>query len=279
MSDPPSDKVERFFIAGCQRSGTTLIRLVLECHPLVYCFDETRAYAALAAGRYPLPRGKRLAGFKIPRWTESLEQDPLVDESMRLQVAGLYRGDPILFLYRDVRDTVASMLKLKVTPDQTWLEAYGRSEFFVRMRSSLGSRYAQELQTVVDSGQPAHLVAALIWKYKTQCYFDYLERGWPVLLVPYDRLVAAPEPELRYILAFLGLPWDASLLSHHQLSHPEILADGKTIGSSDPHKPISKDSVGQWQHMFQSREVQEMLALTGELNQKMLRESDRQRSR
>jgi Sulfotransferase family len=38
---------ERFFILGCQRTGTTLMRLVLESHPDVFCYDELKSYAVL----------------------------------------------------------------------------------------------------------------------------------------------------------------------------------------------------------------------------------------
>jgi hypothetical protein len=277
-SDVPAEKKRgRFFITGCQRSGTTLLRLVLECHPEIFCFDESRAYGALVAGYCDMPAGKRLAGFKIPRWTEALLQDPLVDVFLGVHVRGVYQGDPILFLYRDVRDTVASMLKLKITPELNWLERYGRMYVEQQMRpENLGRRYAREHALVRQLGNAAHAAAALIWKYKTQSYFDYRQRGWPVCLVSYDRLVSSPEAQLRRILAFLQLPWDPSLLDHHRLSHPEILEDGKTIGSTDPHRPISVDSVGQWQQLFQPQEVEEILTLAGDLNQKMQEEVDRQ---
>jgi hypothetical protein len=270
-SDRSSEnKRARFFIAGSQRTGTTLVRLVLECHADIFCFDETRAYGALVTGTYTLPADKRVAGFKIPRWTEAILTDPLVDVFLGVNATGIYQGEPILFMYRDVRDTVASMLKLKVTPELNWLERYGRLYIELQMRpENLGTRYAREVAMLEQAGNAAHVAAALIWKYKSQCYFDYLERGWPVLLVPYDRLVSTPEPELRRILTFLGLPWDASLLNHHRLSHPEILPDGKTIGSTDPNMPISATSVGQWQQMFQPKEVDEIMGLAGDLNQRM----------
>jgi hypothetical protein len=47
---------ERFFILGCQRSGTTLLRLILESHPDIFCYDEIKAYAVLqGTASEPLP--------------------------------------------------------------------------------------------------------------------------------------------------------------------------------------------------------------------------------
>lgn len=36
-----------FYIIGCQRSGTTLMRLILDSHPQVSCVDESSAYDLL----------------------------------------------------------------------------------------------------------------------------------------------------------------------------------------------------------------------------------------
>src|SRR5437016_4600645 len=60
----------RFYILGCQRTGTTLMRLVLECHSKILCFGEVRGYQALANNERTIPYGKEIVGFKIPRWTE-----------------------------------------------------------------------------------------------------------------------------------------------------------------------------------------------------------------
>ena len=71
---------QSFFIAGCQRSGTTLMRLILECHDQVSCFDELRSYGALAERPLLQDLAGRKVGFKIPRWTEQLDAENLWDE-------------------------------------------------------------------------------------------------------------------------------------------------------------------------------------------------------
>jgi hypothetical protein len=98
---------ERFFIVGCQRTGTTLLRLILETHPDVFCYDELNGYAVLQTSPVENPSLARLVGFKIPRWTEQLTRPILVDEGAEGFSNNFYRGEKILFLRRNVRDTIA----------------------------------------------------------------------------------------------------------------------------------------------------------------------------
>src|SRR6516225_834096 len=102
---------ERFFILGCQRTGTTLLRLILESHPDVFCYDETKAYAVLQGLVHDDSPRTRLKGFKIPRWTEQMNFPVLYDEGLDRPCKNPYRGEKILYLHRDVRDTLTSMVR------------------------------------------------------------------------------------------------------------------------------------------------------------------------
>jgi hypothetical protein len=64
--------MRRFLITGCQRSGTTLLRLILGSHSKIHCYDEYLAYARLRDGDASEAQGCQLVGYKIPRWTEQL---------------------------------------------------------------------------------------------------------------------------------------------------------------------------------------------------------------
>jgi hypothetical protein len=43
--------------------------------------------------------------------------------------------------------------------------------------------------------------------------------GLPVWMIRYEDLVLRPEPELRALLEFLGLPWDDAVLRHAEIGH------------------------------------------------------------
>src|SRR5262245_29552729 len=208
-------RTDRFFIAGCQRSGTTLLRLVLECHPDIFCLDEDTSYPALMRGECPKPSGQRLTGFKVPRWTEQFDAPAAQDEGEESIACDFYQGEPIIYLVRDVRDTVASMLKLKMTESQSWLECCARPILETKIaQPAFRQMYATEIEQLRASGNAWPKVGALYWKYKTEPLFRYRQHGWPVFLIRYENLVESPRWHLRKIVEFLGLNWNERLLEH-----------------------------------------------------------------
>ncbi|MFO0958346.1 MAG: sulfotransferase [Isosphaeraceae bacterium] len=255
----------RFFIAGSQRSGTTLVRLVLGSHPDICCYDEVDGYAALAEGS--CSDVARLVGFKVPMWTEMLGEECPADP----RAAGVYRGEPIVFLLRDVRDTVASMLRLRSTATQSWLAAWGRPilEGAIASRPGFTGRFAREIARLRELSEPEVAVGALYWKFKTIAYFDHLDRGRPVCPLRYERLTADPEPELRQVLDFLGLPWDPAVLDHPRMAHREVFEDGLTVGHTNPNRAIDMGSVGLWRGAFSADDERILLEIAGDLNERI----------
>lgn len=240
--------MRRFLIAGCQRSGTTLMRLVLETHTEIQCFDEARAYNILT-GHADLPVSEAtLVGFKIPAWSEQLLDNQLEWNGGSLvaeysSVANFYRGEPIIFLIRRAVDTVSSMRQLK-TDGGSWLEKFGvpivhnhcKSLYFREIfRSDLDIAFAAQ-----DKGIA---FGAIYWKVKSIAALRYLDAGLPIHLVFYEQLVMDPATVLSGVLEHLGMEWDERLLSHHLGNHSELFS-GRTIGNTDPSRPIDSLSIG-----------------------------------
>jgi hypothetical protein len=248
--------LERFFILGCQRSGTTLLRLILETHPEVACYDELKGYAILQNPGIENIASARLVGFKIPRWTEQLTHPVLFDEGPEGSCRRFYHGEKILFMQRDVRDTIASMFKLK-SGSSTWCEAWVPRiiESKLHRNEAFRRQYSHELATIEGCHSRLLGLAALYWKYKTDAYQAYRSAGLPVLAVSYEDLVTEPQPVLQSVCRHLGVAFHKNLLHHGELPHDELFANGLTVGDTNPNQPIHPDSVGQWVHFFSQRDL------------------------
>jgi Sulfotransferase family len=262
------DRHERFFILGCQRSGTTLTRLILESHPDVFCYDELFAYGILQQQLVEPSHSERLTRFKIPRWTEQLMEPHVVDYGPEGPCENFYRGERIIFLLREIKDNVSSMMKLP-----TWCETWARPIVAAKVANTptFGLRYARELRIVEDCHDPIVGTAALYWRYKNDSFLDYIEAGLPIMGVRYEDLVNAPRPVLQAICGHLGLTISENMLHHHELPHRELFSDGTTLGNTDPQRPIDANSVGQWPQFLCENDVALIERIAGDLPRRLLR--------
>lgn len=253
----------RFFIIGSQRSGTTLMRLVLECHSQIECYDEGSSYEILA-GQREADRKKALTGLKVPQLTEQLAQPFLCnDDYIRAREPGIqnsYDGEKLIFMIRDARDTVASMLGLK-----SWLALFGDPvlESKINNDSAFANRYAAEIAIARASSYYPVVRAALIWRYKSDSLWDYINGGYRVLPVRYETLVKWPRVELTNVCRFLSVSFESSLLRHESMPHGELDADGMATGNTNPKRSISDASVGQWRQRFSTPQIDEILRIAG----------------
>jgi hypothetical protein len=260
---PPTYK--RFFILGSARTGTTLLRLVLESHSQIACFDEWRSYISLATQEYEAPEGVRYLGFKIPAWTEQLSDevvsDPITNDR---SVQQFYRGDRGIFMLRDVREVVASMYTISLI-DQLLDTVQAKLD----QQPAFSQKYARELAVVSTSSHPRLALGALYWKDKTLALFDYVRAGLPILGVRYEDLTAAPERQLRRIVRFLDLPWEDGLLDHPSHPHGELDSTGMAIAGTDPGRAIDAASIRSWERCFSDEQVAAIMAVAGDLNERI----------
>lgn len=258
-----------FFIAGCQRSGTTLLRLILECHSQIFCFDEARSYSVLAApSAAAMDSAKRLVGFKIPRLTEQLGEGDCYDYGLPARPWRFYAGQPVLFMVRDPRDTIASMLKLR--GNRSWLEDWAVPiiEHKCERDPSFAERWREELRVCRSSGSLAAF-GALYWAYKNEAILRYVDRGYPVLPVGYESLVRSPQYELRRACAHLGVSFESGLLNHEQREHDELDGNGMAIGNTDPTRSVDGASIGQWKQWLRASDEAIIKQIAGHVERKM----------
>jgi hypothetical protein len=191
------------FVVGCQRSGTTLLRLILDAHPNISCGPETRFLADLAhvtgaswkrLSQYGFPKrywhqqvaamfdaiksdyasraGKTRWADKTPRYALSLD---FIDR--------LFPTCQVIHVIRDGRDVVASH------------------------RDRWG--YVAALKAVRKWPRYVHTAREAGAGLTPDRYHE----------VRYEDLVSEPEKTLRVLLDFLDEPWDPAVLSHDRKPH------------------------------------------------------------
>jgi hypothetical protein len=246
------------FIGGAPRSGTTLLRTMLDSHSRLAAGPELHLLPTLAARtkkarkrrefvrrleRYPWWRDiavpRRLSGSDAqlrlavelrdaylrrvgkPRWVEKTPANVHhVDLLLRLFPQGLF-----IHCVRDGRDAVCSLLAAD------WY------------RPRLPWPFLRAVVTwvrAVEAGRKASRVLG-------PKYFE----------VRYEDLVRSPEPVLRDVLEFAGEPWEAGVLAYDRRPH-----DWSTLGQTID-RPVFETSIGRWRRELTPFEVRLFRRLAG----------------
>lgn len=253
-----------FYIIGSFRSGTTLLRLCLDSHPKILVIDEIGARDFLRPDAPQkiedlTPPGIEAIGFKVPRHTEriaSVNEAQSVDEK------------PVYFaLIRNPLSVVASMKKLARGDERRLLDGgfcFPQSEALgVESDEALADAFAAYKPFQKKPSVEGAARAALLWRRKTQGIESLYDSGANVKIITYQGLVESPEVALKAAVKALGLPWDESVLSHHEVEHAEcnINEQGLCIGLTDPRRPIDQDSTGLWKQVLTEAEIEAVRAV------------------
>lgn len=230
------------FVGGAGRSGTTLLRVILDSHSRIACGPEMKVLPQVAQLWVDLRTtyGPHLAGSSV--------QAADVDRSVRALIAGLLgaarrqSGKPriaekspnnvfvfrhlhamfphaaYVHVLRDGRDVVASLLSMD------W-------------RTLDGKR--------VDYTTDAH-AAARYWVSairSARAFADATHGRSRYHELRYEALIAEPEPVLRTLFEFLGEPWEPGVLDYHRHEH----ALGVESSTEAVKRPIYRSATGRWQ--------------------------------
>lgn len=205
----PSRELPLIFIGGMPRSGTTLLRVMLDAHPDVRCGEETRVIPRILGMRSQWTKAEKEA----ERLKEAGLSDSVLDDAVAafvlevivkhgevaprlcnkdpftlksaVYLAKLFPQSKYVLMIRDGRAVVHSIISRKVTITGFDLSSY---------RNCL-QRWNQAMETMVG-----------------QCHQLGSEK---CLMVYYEQLVLHPETALRKLSVFLDLPWHDAMLHHH----------------------------------------------------------------
>lgn len=247
----------RVFILGCHRSGTTMMRLILNSHKHINCLDEWKSYNSVLNNDYP--KDKTIVGLKMPNWTEWLVES---DEYKKY-----YKGDPIIFMFRDVRAVIASMLSLLT----------GKGCFFNGVMEAIDEKWPvdphrkfwpqhkKEIESIEKMNCPDYRKAAVYWRYKTSRYMEMVKQGYKILPIHYELFVRNPVSHLKILMNFLELEWDNNLLNHHMQKHDETF-NGYAVGNTLVSRPIDTASIDKWRIGLTAEQETAILETAGPWN-------------
>lgn len=235
-------------VVGAPRSGTTLLRLMLDAHPALAIPPETgflRDAARLAAGDASA-RGALFASItqhppEAPNWPD-----------FGLEAAALHAALAAIDTF-DVAEGVRAFYRL-------YAARFGKARY--GDKTPLYCLHLPEIEALLPEAHFIHLVRdgrdvalslrenwfapardlaglARHWtQWVSRARSDGAERR-RYLEVRYEELVEKPQTVLERICAFLALPFDAAMLRHHERAAERLAEHGERL-RSDGSVALSK---------------------------------------
>ncbi|XP_058807677.1 protein-tyrosine sulfotransferase isoform X3 [Phymastichus coffea] len=200
------------FIGGVPRSGTTLMRAMMDAHPEVRCGQETRI----------IPRILQMRSH----WLKSER------ESVRLEEAGVSK---------EVMDSAIAAFCLEVIArhGEPAPRLCNKDPLTLKMGSYVLDLFpnAKFIFMIRDGRATVHSIISRKELGPERC-----------LIVPYEQLVLHPRDWMRKILVYLDVPWNESVLHHEQfINKPGGVPLSKVERSSDQViKPVNLEALTKW---------------------------------
>lgn len=265
-----------FFIVGTERSGSNLLRLMLNAHPDVHIPHPPHVMHLLGPleGRFGPPGAPAtleraaaavaaLVAHHIHPWAIQPDVGRLIAEASPPDLLGL-----TLALYEQSREHAK---KARWGCKSTFMI----DQVDAVLRARPGARFiwlVRDARDVAVSSRdsvfnPKHpLLVARLWARQQRQGLS-LEARHPgaVYRLRYEDLTRAPEAAMRSLCAFLGLPWSDAVLRHADT--PEASTIASLSGSwKNNDKAVLADNQGKWRLRLSRRDAARIVAVAeGEL--------------
>ncbi|KAJ7416131.1 Protein-tyrosine sulfotransferase 2 [Willisornis vidua] len=230
------------FIGGVPRSGTTLMRAMLDAHPEVRCGEETRIIPRVLAMRQAWSK----SGREKMRLDEAGVTDQVLDAAMQafiLEVIAKH-GEPARYLCNKDPFTLKSSVYLS--------RLFPNSKFLLMVRDGRASVHSMITRKVTIAGFDLNSYRDCLTKWNKAIevmYSQCLEVGRARCLpVYYEQLVLHPEQSMHNIMKFLDISWSDTVLHHEELiGKPGGVSLSKIERSTDQViKPVNMEALSKW---------------------------------
>jgi hypothetical protein len=208
---------EPIFVIGVHRSGTTLLRLILDSHPRIACPPESFFQLPLQRLLADEKGLRGLAAMGFPRDLVARRLGEFAGWFFELYAAsrGKVRWADKTPSYVDCLDFLEAAFEARAR----YLLLYRHGLDAACSIASIPSIHDADPHTAACGGD-RHAGAARYWA--TQCrVMRAFASAHPerCLELRYEALASAPEPEIRRALAFLGEPFEPAVLRFHEQAH------------------------------------------------------------
>jgi hypothetical protein len=272
-NDTPSG-VRFVVVVGSQRSGTTLTGQLLGAHSQAVLLDEDDGlyeWTSSVLGGHFVPRaGSECSFMQLCRRARGKYREPetRIDEMGQLRpsigwcvlkapnltldadvLAARLPGAVVVYVLRDLRDVVASMMALQ--PDRM-LENQMR---YIAQADAVPTASFDFLSRIRDMRLPPHVRLGLVARLKSSMSESFHGAGMSVMEMQYEDLVTRPPPNLYKLQRHCGMPPEPSCL------HLAGVYQGDGPGRTNRQRAPHSESIGRWRRDLRDDQIADLEAI------------------
>lgn len=224
------------FVISMPRSGSTLLEQMLGSHPQIEPVGELAYIPAIL--RTMMEMATRRAKVTVTQAIAALPdaQALAMGQDYLRRVAHHRKTNRPLFIDKLPHNWSNVLFIRRILPQARFIDI---------RRPAMDCCFSNFTQSFTDIHASSFALRDV-----GQCYvdnvrlMDHFDRVAPGLIhhTAYTDLVEQPREELGRILAYLGLPWDDTVLDFHQLDRVV-----RTPSSEQVRRPLNRDGIGVWQ--------------------------------
>ena len=204
------DDMPIIFVGGMPRSGTTLMRVMLDAHPLIRCGEETRVIPRILGMRSQWEK----SSVEKKRLDEAGITSEVMDSAVRAFILEIIakHGKPAPHLCNKDPFTLKSTVYLK--------KQFPNSKYLLMIRDGRAVVHSLITRKVTISGFDLKSYRKCLTKWNAALetmYSQCLSVGAHTCMpVYYEKLALHPKEWMIRILQFLDIPWNESVLHHEE---------------------------------------------------------------
>ncbi|MBE8233640.1 MAG: sulfotransferase [Endozoicomonadaceae bacterium] len=270
-------------IIGCQRSGTTLLGHIMGAPEHALLLDESDViqlderggfnqwYPKFASNdpganqmlsdvfaeankKYIAPDQRIVDGANnnfvlAPNITHLVLKAPNMTYSFN-EIAKLKIPISIIYMIRDPRSVVASMLKLShINFVENQLKLLNNYPLLL-------TEFKYEIAIMADKSQALHLRNANLWIIKSSLSERFIDLGIPTYICKYENLITNIGDTCHLIAKHCRIPFHELMLSH------QTIYQGIAQGQTSRTRSVDKQSLNKWESSFNGDQQQQILTMT-----------------
>lgn len=227
------------FIGGMPRSGTTLMRSMMDAHPKMRCGEETRLVPRILGMRSNWYRSEK----EKKRLDEAGVNEAVINSAISEFILEIIvkHGKPAERLCNKDPFTLKSTKYL--------IDLFPNARFILMTRDGRATAHSIISRQVTISGFDITSYRDVItkWSRAIQQMYDQCKEVGPkyCMQVKYEDLVLHPRPTLKKILAFADLDWTENVMEH-QKHMGDISLSSVEKSTDQVVKPLYTDSLNSW---------------------------------